>query len=378
MKASLSTLAELGRGDLQAWAELADNAVEPNPFMHPDFVGLAAMALRPRGLRILRCEDAGGWAACLPVVPVAWRGDMLGPGLATWRHDYCYLGTPLLAAGAAADGALGLLAGARARRGSAFLACDWVRSGPVAESLTEASGAPPVITRSFTRGFVRRPAAPARAMAPLSRNRAKELRRQQRGLVEELGGDVEVVEHRDVPAAAQAFLDLELAGWKGRQGTAMACNRSHAAFLVAVCEAFAARDAVQFLSLQGGDRLASMQWNLRAGEAIFCLKVAYDEELSRHSPGMQLEVAALELLEQDERAAWMDSCADPDNELINRLWHDRTQISTLLIPGNPVGRVTLGATAAVMRVARRTRRRLLRSDLLRGVRDRLTEQRLRA
>lgn len=359
MRTTLSTLAELSRSDLQGWAELADNATEPNPYMHPDFVGLAAAALRPRGLRILRCEDAGGWTACLPVVPVAWRGDVLGPGLATWRHAYCFAGTPLVASGASAEGARGLLDQARGRRGAAFLACDWVRSGPVADALTAASAAPPVVTRRFSRGFVRRPVAPERAMKPLSRNRAKELRRQQRGLAEALGGDIETVEHRDAAEAARAFLGLEAAGWKGRQGTAMASDRRHADFLVAVCEAFAARDAVQFLSLQSGGRLASMQCNLRAGEGIFCFKVAYDEELAAHSPGMQLEVAALELLERDERTAWMDSCSAPDNELINRLWPDRTEISTLIVPAGPVGRAAVGTTAAAMEVARRARRWIL-------------------
>jgi len=54
MKASLSALTELRARDFEAWAELADNATEPNAFMHPDFVSLAAAALRPRGLRILR------------------------------------------------------------------------------------------------------------------------------------------------------------------------------------------------------------------------------------------------------------------------------------------------------------------------------------
>lgn len=359
MRTSLSPLAELSRSELQGWAELAEGASTPNPFMHPDFVGLAATALRPRGLSVLRCEDAGGWVACLPVVPVVWRGDVLGPGLATWRHDYCYLGTPLIADGASAEGARGLLAAARARRSAAFLACDWLRSGPVVDALTEAAATPPVVTRSFSRGFVRRPAAPARAMAPLSRNRAKELRRQQRGLAEALGSTVEVVEHDDVPGATRAFLDLEAAGWKGRNGTAMASKRGHAEFLIAVCEAFAARDAAQLLSLEGGGRHSAMQCNLRAGDGIFCLKVAYDEQLAHLSPGMQLEVAALELLEKDERTAWMDSCAAPDNELINRLWPEQTTLSTVIVPAHAAGRATVRATAAAMDVARGNRRRVL-------------------
>ena len=359
MKAALSSLTELRARDFQAWAELADHAAEPNAFMHPDYVRLAAAALRPRALGILHCEDAGGWAACLPVVPVRARRDLLGPGIATWLHAYCYAGTPLVAAAVVGEGLRGLLDGARGRRATGFLACDWVRSGPVGDRLVTVTQ--PVVTEEFSRGFVRRPAPPERAVvAGVSGRRAKDLRRQQRRLAEALGGELAMVERRDIRAAAEDFLKLEAAGWKGREGTAMACNPRHAAFLVAVCEAFARRDAVQLLSLQGGGRVAAMQCNLRARNGILCMKVAYDEELAAHSPGMQLEVASLKLFEQDQRSEWMDSCAQPDSELINRLWPQQTSLRTLILPTGPAGRASTRATATVLSMARQARRRILR------------------
>lgn len=357
MKTTISPLSELSRRDLEGWAELAERAIEPNPFLHPDYVGLAATALRPRGLRILRCEDAGGWAACLPVVPVAREGDGFAPGLATWRHPYCALGTPLMASGALQEAARGLLSGARAGRGVGFVACPWVREGSVLDALVDAAPTPPRTAGRFTRGLVHRPVAPTPAMVPLSRGRAKELRRQQRTLAAALGGPVEAEELTDVPRAVEAFLALEASGWKGRAGTAMASLPRHAAFLSAVCESFATRKAVQFLALRGGGRTAAMQCNFRAGEAIFCLKVAYDEQLATHAPGVQLEVAALERFRHDPHTAWMDSCAAPDNELINRLWPQRMTLRTLVFPGNRVGRASLGATAALVRGARSARRR---------------------
>ncbi len=348
----MTPLGELSRSDLQGWAELAEAAVEPNPFLHPDFVGLAATALRPRGLQVLRCEDAGGWAACLPVVPVAWRRDVLGPGLATWRHAYCYLGTPLVATGAVAEGTFGLLDGVRSRRGAAFLACDWVREGPVAQALDRVSPSRTTTDR-FARGFVERSAVPAP-----SRKRAKELRRQRRGLAGQLGGEAEYVVHEDITEAARRFLALEAEGWKGRSGTALASRAGHAAFFVALCESFAARGAVQLVSLRGGGRTASMQCNLRARDGIFCFKVAYDEGLASHSPGALLETEALERLADDERTAWMDSCAAPDNALINRLWPQRTSLSTVVMPTGALGRGAVAASAPALRAAREARRRL--------------------
>ncbi len=356
MKTTISTLAELTRRDLQGWTDLAERAVEPNPFLHPDFVGLAATALRPRGLRILRCENADGWTACVPVVPVRRQGAGFGPGLATWLHPYCSLGTPLMATGTLDQAARGLLSAVRAGHGVGFVSFPSVRDGSVSDALAGTTAAPPQKVGEFSRGLVHRPVPPAAAMTPLSKGRAKELRRQKRTLAAALGGPVEVEEPSDVRAAAQTFLALEAAGWKGREGTAMACLPGHAAFLTEVTARFAARDAVQFLSLGGGGRTAAMQCNFRAGEAMFCLKVAYDEELAAHAPGVQLEVAALERLGDDPRIAWMDSCAAPDNELINRLWPERTTLRTLLFPGNLAGRATLRSTAAAAGVARRGRR----------------------
>jgi hypothetical protein len=52
----------------------------------------------------------------------------------------------------------------------------------------------------------------------------------------------------------------------------------------------------------------------------------------------------------------MDSCAEPDNELINRLWRDRQPIATLVVgPSGPSGRLAQSAIG-VARSARARRR----------------------
>ncbi len=34
------------------------------------------------------------------------------------------------------------------------------------------------------------------------------------------------------------------------------------------------------------------------------------------------------MFHEDRAEQWQDSCADPDNEMINRLWPDRRRLST--------------------------------------------------
>ena len=80
--------------DLDRWRALAEAAVEPNPFFEPAFVTGAAQHLPDAGASLLVVEDAGRWLACLPV-PRGAVGRVV-PVLRTWRHPYCFLGTPLL------------------------------------------------------------------------------------------------------------------------------------------------------------------------------------------------------------------------------------------------------------------------------------------
>jgi len=85
------------------------------------------------------------------------------------------------------------------------------------------------------------------------------------------------------------------------------------------------------LEMRAGPRLVAAQCNILAGEGAFCFKIGFDATLGRYSPGVQLELENLRGF-HDYGLAWMDSCADPDNAMINRLWPDRRRISTLLVP----------------------------------------------
>jgi CelD/BcsL family acetyltransferase involved in cellulose biosynthesis len=111
-----------------------------------------------------------------------------------------------------------------------------------------------------------------------------------------------------------------------------------------------------------------MQWNLLAADAIFCLKVAYDEDLASCSPGAQLEVRAVEAFHHRIEVNWIDSCTTPDNELINRLWPDRRRIASVVVArASLVGRSALAGVRSAASLRDRRRRRAA----LRGVASRL-------
>ncbi len=100
-----------------------------------------------------------------------------------------------------------------------------------------------------------------------------------------------------------------------------------------------------------------MQCNIVADDALFCFKVAYDDGLARFSPGVQLEVDAVSAFHERAGVAVMDSCAEPDNALVNRLWPDRRPLVTFVVPGRGAGSRLLLAS---LRHAVGLRRRLHR------------------
>ncbi len=347
---SVRPFSEVGRGEIAAWRELARRALEPNPFFEPGFLAPAARWLAAERVGLLVAEDGDGWAACLPVrTAPTWRSLPL-PLLAGWRHPFSYLGTPLVDAERPHE-ALGSLVARPVRGRYLGIVLNWVAvDGPVSSVLGEVleEGRLGVaVYHSFERALLTRRSATGYLCDGLSARRRKELRRLDRRLGEELGAPVEVLDRGDEVGSAADFAALEAAGWKGEEGTALASTGRGARFFEEVCDSFSAAGRLELLSLEAGGRKVAMQCNLIAGDGTFCFKVAYDESLARFSPGVQLELRAIEAFHERHETAWMDSCADPRNELMNRLWLDRRRIASLAVaPQSARGRALLAAVRA--------------------------------
>ena len=320
MGARLLDLRALSNRDLAAWHDLVVRAVEPNPFFEPDFVLAAHRHLEPRNVGLLVAQTNGDWSGCLPVVSGRWRGPIRA--VRTWRHMYAYLGTPLLAGEDLVTPLRELLRAASAARSGGLVAFEWMSAdGPVAAALNQAlegSGLTLSGEMPFDRAALRR-LDEGLLLERLPKRRRYELKRQRRRLEELLDGSLRCVDRAGDPAATERFLELESSGWKGQKGTALASRPSHAAFFREICEAFSAGDRLQLLELEAGGRTVAMKCNLLADPWLFTFKIAYDEELGRFSPGVQMEI---ENVDNFNRTGpdWMDSCANPDNELVNRLW----------------------------------------------------------
>lgn len=362
MRSFLLPLADVAPGDVDAWRDLAGRAAEPNPFFEAEFVMPAAHRLGADGVTLAVAADGDEWLACMPVERRSrWR-RFPGRWLVTWRHVYCFLGTPLVDA-ARQEAALDLLMdGLSGDRRATWATLEWLADdGPLWLALDRVLAerrARGVGLEEFERAVLRRRPEATYLEDTLKPSRLKELRRLGRRLEDELGEPVELEDRADDPAAYEEFMRLEASGWKGREGTALVSNDAHATLFRELCASFAERGRLQLLRLGTGERTAAMQCNLRAGDTLFAFKVAYDEELARYSPGVQLEARAIGAFHEWSDVHLVDSCADPDNELINRMWPDRRSIATIIVPPDrPLPHLLLRSFRAASSAREHLRRR---------------------
>jgi CelD/BcsL family acetyltransferase involved in cellulose biosynthesis len=340
--------------DLAAWHELAARAIEPNPFFEPRFALPAVEGLAHGGtVSLLVVEDGGAWRACMPVARARLGGV---PTLTSWRHDYGFLGTPLVDGEAPSDSLEALFAAAIGRGPTGLFLVDKLGAeGPVAAALDEAFGRLRIerlIARSHQRAALERRPEPTYFEHMRTKHR-REVERVGRRLEEELGSS-EVIDRAGDEQAVERFLELESSGWKSERRTALGSSAAHAQFFRELCVGYAREGRLQLLSLEVGGRPLAMKCNLSTSRGTFCFKIAHDDSVRRFSPGVQLERANVEIFHEQREEPWQDSCADPDNEMINRLWPDRRTITTTLIGKS-------GARTAVARAALRSIRALRRT-----------------
>jgi CelD/BcsL family acetyltransferase involved in cellulose biosynthesis len=358
------------------WEALAAAAMEPNVFFEPWLLLPAARHFGDgKSLRfvfIYQTESPGS-ASPPPLCgffPFERRSSYSGlpvSALKLWKHDYCFLCTPLLRREFAQDCLAALFEWAAGASGRATLLEFGMVAGEgefnqaLVDYLFNTQHMSHLV-RQHTRAFFRRRGdGDAYLKLAVSGDERRNLKRKQRRLAE-AGGAVtysSLERGEDLGPWLEEFLRLEASGWKGQGGTALACREGDRQFFLDVARQAFECGQLLLLSMKVGDKAVAMRCNFTAGEGSFFFKPGYDEAASRFSPGLLLEVETIQVLHRHGRVQWMDSCTTPDNEMLNRLWLDRRTIQTLVVA---TGRAPGGLAVSLLpllRWANRTLRRLL-------------------
>ena len=319
------------------WAALADKAAEPNPFAEHWFVAASLRNLAGgRDIRLLEVRRGGRLIGVLPLAIERGYAHLPVRFVQNWYHDHCFLGAPLIVAGEEAAFWTAAL--------ETLSASDWApnflhlrglaEEGPVFRAL----GVGAVVHRRL-RAMLQSELSPAAYFERAVRaKKRKELRRLRNRLADL--GPVQVHtlnDEAELQSWCDSYFQLEAAGWKGREGSALVCAPETRAFLRETLAAASQAGRLQFLRLDVGGRPIAMLINFLSAPGSFSFKTVFDEDFARFSPGVLLQIENLAILERAD-IDWMDSCAIDDHPMIDGFWTERRSVVRVTIPLKGAGR----------------------------------------
>lgn len=105
--------------------------------------------------------------------------------------------------------------------------------------------------------------------------------------------------HDDMAGAVTLHGELESAGWKGKNGTAIRHDNVQGRFYTEMMQRFARSGGARTYQFYIGDRVAASQLAVVQNGMLVLLKTAHDESLSGYSPGRLIDYLMLQRLFAD-------------------------------------------------------------------------------
>lgn len=346
------------------WADLARRAAEPNIFLEPAFA-LAAEQHLP---------EAAGQAVALVWGPGGGDGNRL---LALWPMQpprrtaiaplargmalrYASSGAPLLDQRFGIEAATALLTGLGELEpaGAGLLFQELALDGHAARILRAAAtlnGLAAAELDVHARACLWPADQVGAAGGPRNDGKTRrEILRQTRGLARH--GDVRMVTAQspeDVRVAMETFLALEASGWKARRGTSILSQTRDASFFRSMTRALSRREQISVHILEAGSRVAAAGIVLKSSCSTWYVKTTYDEGLAEHAPGVLLSHQIGQASMGVQELAFVDSCAVPGHQMMERVWTGRVRIGDLVVALKPA------AASAIAREQARRRTRAI-------------------
>jgi CelD/BcsL family acetyltransferase involved in cellulose biosynthesis len=320
------------------WRRLTYRAIEPNIFYEPNFALPAATAFAPDAGAVLVWTQSRTLVGLFPVRVERCRYGLPFPIVSGWTHAYAPLGVPLVDRDLVEPVVQGFLDHVLASPGlpNVLLLSFLPQHGPFAAALGRALAgrrARVAVMGAHRRALLEPGCDRAHYLErSIGARRRKELRRQRRRL-EGLGpvSPDTAATPDEVGAALADFLSLEADGWKGRRGSAVATQAKIRTFIETAIPALRADGMAQIHRLLVGGRAVAAAITLHRARRAWFFKIAYDENLARASPGVQLTLDVTSALLRETSIAAVDSCATQDHPMIDHLWRERLGMTDLLV-----------------------------------------------
>ncbi|MEM8689015.1 MAG: GNAT family N-acetyltransferase [Pseudomonadota bacterium] len=318
------------------WVDLTQNALSANPFYAPGFVlAHTETAGWAEGVHCAGVWHEGPQGRRLDALAFITRDDLRwGWPIRTWRswsEKYILKFEPLYRAETAGLARHVLFDGLseNGRERTLLLNREETWQGPLADGPPAETGKAQCVRTGRRAGLFARPDVDAYMRAEVSKKFRANAERSLRRLADL--GDVTFRTVRtgpEVDAAVGDLMRLELAGWKGRQGTALAsCAQDKAFGLAALRAGQCPKVVCDVLSLNGTAIAVSV--NVVSAGWFFGFKSAFDEGFKKQSPGTALHYLGARAILEDSSIIGADSTCVEGHPL-ESVWCDRISFATTI------------------------------------------------
>ena len=328
------------------WERLAASSVWKNLSFEPFFLIPALKHLNDVNARVLVVESidegpTGHESQLVGLVPLYERSFHRLPikCVNIWKHDQCFDGTPLIHQDFACDALQCMTTFLGTHFGLFNL--DTVSAEPgilnALQQMIKSRGLKRFVRDSWERAAIIPADDPeAYVTKHVSKSIKKTTRRLSRRLEEQGKVEFEISnETSDHLQLAEQFLDIEASGWKGKNDTALACHKNTKDFYLDMITRSSVADKARFVSLKLDGNPIAIISDLQSNGVISSYKTAYDDNFSEYSPGGQNELENVLLLAQNRDITLADSCTEPDNDRINRMWGQRIRFESFVLALQP-------------------------------------------
>ena len=323
---------------LEEWEELGER-LNASPFIRAGWIAAWSSAWGSKTLRLLVARSAGDLVG---VMPLLVRGRSLA--LPSNAHS------PQCGAMAADDVVTTRLIEAALGSGARSLRCDQADScSPEARLMADVARAEKWHTSSLvhTRSpFLDTTGTLDEFERGMGTRRRKQLRRRRRRLSER--GELTFELHdgaNGFDGLLDEGLEIEASGWKGRYGTAIACDARTLLFYRGIATWAAEHGWLRLAFLRLDGRALAFRFTLEQGNSLFVLKSGYREEAAEFSPGVLL---AQDLVRHafEERLTSIEWLGADDAHKHEWSTGFRERLSVAAFAGTVAGPVRVGLTSA--------------------------------
>lgn len=339
------------------WDTLDNNSLMPSISHSRHWLAPMFEHLNIKGTRLISARTStannGSLQAITALTKSTLPGNLTLPIARTWDNGFLFSGTPLLSRNNPQAAITALLSGARQELGAKVVLLKKVQHNDQFESLL-AQLSPETIAGHHLFNIHERAALFCTGVFEtwfnenFSRKRRKEYRRLRNRLA-----DIATLQSQtwqsDEPVEQwiEEFIQLEAAGWKGDNGTAIACSKEQSAHLRHSLSQMAKNGSLLFWKITLKDKPIASLFAFQQQDQVWLGKIAYDETLSHFSPGVLVILDATKDLFARKDVSVADSSADADHPMINNIWRDRLVIADYLIATPGTARVTFKALITI-------------------------------